>query len=116
MVAYMLAVARKQRRASGARLATRRTGKEKIGLDKSAAVWVFRKMGRGGKSERRKPLAGAAKPLKKLKTAMGGYWKKLAWIWVWRHVRLGLAPRRLGVDGSVLERTLYGGEAIEAWG
>jgi hypothetical protein len=25
-----------------------------------------------------------AKPLKRLKTAMGSYWKKLAWIWVWR--------------------------------
>jgi hypothetical protein len=40
---------------------------------------------------------------------MGSYWKKLAWIWVWRHVglglahiRLGLAPRRLGVDGTML--------------
>jgi hypothetical protein len=38
--------------------------------------------------------------LKKLKTAMGGYWKKLAWIWVWRHVRLGLAPRPLGVGAA----------------
>ena len=28
-------------------------------------------------------------PLKRLKTAMGSYWKKLAWIWVWRHVPLG---------------------------
>jgi hypothetical protein len=43
------------------------------------------------------PLAEAAKPLKRLKTAMGSYWKKLAWIWVWRHVGLGLAPRRLGI-------------------
>ena len=31
---------------------------------------------------------------------MGSYWKKLAWIWVWRHVRLGLAPRRLGVGAA----------------
>ena len=61
--------------------------------------------------------------MKRLKTAMGGYWKKLAWIWVWRrirlgwrHVDLGLAPRRFGIDGSVLERTLYGREAIEAGG
>ena len=38
-----------------------------------------------------------AKPLKTFKTAMGISWKKLAWIWGWRHVRLGLAPRRLGV-------------------
>jgi hypothetical protein len=28
---------------------------------------------------------------------MGGYWKKLACIWVWRHVRMGSAPHRLGV-------------------
>jgi hypothetical protein len=37
------------------------------------------------------PLARAAKCLKRLKTAMGSYWKKLVWIWVWRHVGLGLA-------------------------
>jgi hypothetical protein len=60
------------------------------------------------------PLARAAKRLKRLKTAMGGYWKKLAWIWVWRHsawgrrhsawgwrhVGLGLAPPRLGRAGA----------------
>jgi putative membrane protein len=33
---------------------------------------------------------------------MGGYWKNLAWIWVWRHVRLGLAPRPLGVGAGRL--------------
>ena len=49
----------------------------------------------------RMPLARAAKRLKRLKTAMGGSWKKLAWIWVRRHVRLGLAPRRLGIDGAM---------------
>jgi hypothetical protein len=38
--------------------------------------------------------------LKRLKKAMGSYWKKLAWIWVWRHVRLGLAPRPLGVGAA----------------
>ena len=43
------------------------------------------------------PLARAAKRLKRLKTAMGSYWKNLAWIWVWRHVGLGLAPRPFGV-------------------
>jgi hypothetical protein len=42
----------------------------------------------------------AAKPLKTLKTAMGSYWKKLAWIWVWRHSRLGLAPYRLGAGAA----------------
>jgi hypothetical protein len=33
---------------------------------------------------------------------MGSSWKKLAWIWVWRHSRLGLAPRPFGVgaDGA----------------
>ena len=58
------------------------------------------------------PLARAAKPLKRLKTAMGAYWKKLAWIWIWRHVALGLrrhvgsglAPRRLGIDGNHANR------------
>jgi hypothetical protein len=34
---------------------------------------------------------------------MGGYWKKLAWIWVWRHVGLCLAPRPLGIDGAMLQ-------------
>jgi hypothetical protein len=48
----------------------------------------------------RMPLATTAKSLKRLKTAMGGYWKKLAWIWVWRHVRLGLAPHRLGARAA----------------
>jgi hypothetical protein len=38
--------------------------------------------------------------LKRLGTAMGRYWKKLAWIWVWRHSSLGLAPRPLGIDGD----------------
>jgi hypothetical protein len=65
-----------------------------IVLNKAAAVCVFSEMGRGGK--RRMPLARAAKPLKRLKTAMGSSWKKLAWIWVWRHSRLGLAPLPLG--------------------
>ena len=44
---------------------------------------------------------------------MGGYWKKLAWIWVWRHVRLGLAPlplgvapRRLGIDGDHADKPM----------
>jgi hypothetical protein len=38
--------------------------------------------------------------LKRLKTTMGSDWKKLAWIWVWRHIGLGLAQRRLGIDGD----------------
>ena len=42
-------------------------------------------------------LARAAKCLKGPKTAMGGYWEKLAWMRGWRHVRLGLAPRLFGV-------------------
>jgi hypothetical protein len=45
-------------------------------------------------------VARAAKPLKRLKTAMGGYWKKLAWIWVWRHSRLGLAPCPFGARAA----------------
>jgi hypothetical protein len=59
---------------------------------------AFSETGRGRQG--RMPLAGPAKPLKRLKTAMGGYWKKLAWIWVWRHVRLGLAPRPFGIGGA----------------
>jgi hypothetical protein len=50
--------------------------------------------------EPRMSLARAAKALKGLNTARGSYWKKLAWIWVrrhvgWgrRHVGLGSAPR-----------------------
>jgi hypothetical protein len=42
---------------------------------------------------------------------MGSYWKNLAWIgfgatsaWIWRHVGLGLAPRRLGIDGNHANR------------
>jgi hypothetical protein len=45
-------------------------------------------------------LARAAKPLKRVKTAMGSYWKKLAWIWVWRHSRLGSALHPLGLDAT----------------
>jgi hypothetical protein len=53
---------------------------------------------RGG--ERRMPLARTAKRLKTLRSAMGSYWKKSAWIWVWRHSRLGLAPRPFGVGAA----------------
>jgi hypothetical protein len=42
----------------------------------------------------------AAKPLKRLKTAMGSYWKKLAWVWVSRHAGLGLAPHPPGVGAD----------------
>ena len=51
---------------------------------------------------RRAPLAHchAAKPLKTFKTTMGSSCQKLAWIWVWRHVCLGLAPRSLGVGAT----------------
>jgi len=39
----------------------------------------------------------AAKPLKWLKTAMDRSCRKLAWVWVRRHVGLGLAPHPFGV-------------------
>jgi len=69
-----------------------------FGLDKATVACVFMEVGRApARGERRMPLARAAKRMKRLKTAMGSYWKKLAWIWLWRHVGLGLAPRRLGV-------------------
>ena len=41
-----------------------------------------------------------AKPLKTFKTTMGNSCQKLAWIWVWRHDCLGLAPRSLGVGAT----------------
>ena len=66
------------------------------------------------RGECRMPLARAAKRLKRLKTAMGSYWKKLAWIWVWRHVRLGLAPRPFGVGAApAWESTVNATRAIE---
>ena len=83
-----------------ARPATRRTGEEKNGLNKTGTECVLCKMGRAASGECRTPLAIAAKPLKKLKTAMGSYWKKLAWIWVGHHVRLGLAPLPLGAGAA----------------
>jgi len=43
----------------------------------------------------------------KAQNGNGSYWKKLAWIWVWRHVRLGLAPRRLGIDGHHADSQRY---------
>jgi hypothetical protein len=52
----------------------------------------FPETGWGDEGERRAPLAGAVKPLKRLKMAIISSWKKLAWIWVWRHIGLGLAP------------------------
>jgi hypothetical protein len=51
---------------------------------------------------RRGPLAHcqAAKPLKTFKTTMGSSCLELAWIWVWCHACLGLAPRPLGVGAT----------------
>jgi hypothetical protein len=73
-------------------------------LNRTVTVCVFCKRGRGpARGEYRLPFAflrWAAKLLKSLKTAMGSYWKKLTWIWVWRHSRLGLAPRRLGFGAT----------------
>jgi hypothetical protein len=67
--------------------------------------------GARGEGRRPVPIARAAKPLKRLKTAICAYWKNLAWIWIWRHVGLGwrrvglgLAPRRLGIDGNHANR------------
>jgi len=61
-----------------------------FGCNKTAATCVS--SGPSGGS-RRMSLARAAKPLKRLKTTMGSYCEKLAWIWDRRHVRLGSAPR-----------------------
>jgi hypothetical protein len=54
----------------------------RIWLKKTAVLCVFSEAGSG--RQWRMPLAIAAKRLKRPKTAMGAYWKKLAWIWVWR--------------------------------
>jgi hypothetical protein len=53
-------------------------------LNRTASVCVLVKWAGGGKG--RMPdaseclLRWVAKPLKRLKTAMGSYWRKLAWI------------------------------------
>ena len=57
-------------------------------------------LGARGRRFRPESRREAAKPLKRLKTAIGSYWKKLAWIWVWRHVCLGLAPHPLGFGAA----------------
>jgi hypothetical protein len=46
------------------------------------------------------PLARAAKSLKRLKKGNGQLLEKVGWIWVWRHFRLGLAPRPFGVGAA----------------
>jgi hypothetical protein len=56
-------------------------------------------MGRGARGECRMPLARPARPLKRLKTAVGSYWKK-GWHGFGRHEGLGLAPCRLGIDAT----------------
>ena len=50
-------------------------------------VSVFYQKGRGGKGDNARPLARAAKPLKRLKTAMGSYSFGATSACVWRHVR-----------------------------
>jgi len=53
-------------------------------------------------SKAREPIFAqrAAKPLKTIKTAMGNSCKELAWIWGWRHIGLGSAPRPLGLGAN----------------
>jgi hypothetical protein len=70
-----------------------------IALNKTTVCVRFLSRGRQG-ADAEMPLARAAKRLKRLKMAMGSYWKKLAWIWVWRRVGLGLAPLRFGLGDS----------------
>jgi hypothetical protein len=67
-------------------------------LNKTPSICVYSGMGKGGNG--RMSLASAAKCLKRLKIAMSNSWKKLAWIWVWRHVGLGLAPRPFGARAA----------------
>jgi hypothetical protein len=95
--AHILRILRTRGR-EGARLAARRASEEQDRCRKDffhICLLRYRLSGKG-----RMPLAGAAKPLKRLKTAMGAYWKKLGWIWVWRHIRLGSAPHPLGVGAT----------------
>jgi hypothetical protein len=56
-----------------------------MGLNKQPSYVVF-SGATGANAGCLMPLAIAAKPLKRRKTAMGSHWKKLAWIWVWRYV------------------------------
>ena len=79
-----------------------------LGLNKTDSHTVFT---RGECLNASCESARAAKSLKRLKTAMGSYWKKLAWIWVWRHSRLGLAPLPLGVGAASAS-----GRRHAAWG
>ena len=79
-----------------ARLALGLAGKEfGIDLEKSTVALCF--LGGGRRQGANASCETGGKRLKRLKTAMGSYWKKLAWIWVWRHVGLGLAPCPFGV-------------------
>jgi hypothetical protein len=98
--AYTLSLVRKQRRARGGAPGDKANGREKIGFEQLLPHVFSAKWGMLARGERWVPLAGPAKPLKRLKTAMGSYWKKLAWIWVWRHVGLGLAPRPFGAGAA----------------
>jgi hypothetical protein len=80
--------------------------RRKIGLEKTAAVCVFCEMGGDGKGRTPDASCESGQAIEKAQNVMGGYWKKLAWIWLWRrsrvglaaHARLGLAPRPLRRD------------------
>ncbi len=90
-----------------------RQGRRKLVLNKTAFVCVLCEMERARQGgERRMPLATAAKPLKRLKRALGSYWK--SWhgfafgatsAWGWRHVDLGWRCVGLGSMRSCQQST-----------
>jgi hypothetical protein len=81
--------------------------RRKIGLEKTAAVCVFCEMGGDGKGRTPDASCESGQAIEKAQNVMGGYWKKLAWIWLWRRSRVGLAPtpawvwRHVRFDGTM---------------
>jgi hypothetical protein len=73
------------------RTAFNRVGLNRILTFQKLACLILLYQKRPMRSRRRFPEAPIEirKPLKKLKTAMGVYWQKLDWIWVWRRFPLG---------------------------
>jgi hypothetical protein len=67
------------RRARKGAPSDKRTGEAKNGLEQNiCCVRFYGKWAGAARGESRTPLAIEAKPLKRLETAMGSYWKKLA--------------------------------------
>ena len=76
-----------------ARLATRGTGREKMVLNKTAAVCIFCDMGRGGKGRRPDASCESGQALEKAQNGNGQLLEKVG-------MDLGLAPRPLGFGAT----------------